>query len=171
MNILEKAGIVFVIIVLLVVVAVPKGAVPLFALTPQLNATIFERTPTFRWSGEANTLLVDDNPDFTSPQNFSVSGQSSLTLTEPLPTGNHYWKLIGKTQAGPLRFTIQGKAALEVEQTTLGTVLKNTGNVDMSVVVETATNSITGALVVPAGKNRLLPQVFAKTVEAKEHEE
>ena len=57
-------------------------------------------------------------------------------------------------------------------ETELTVLLRNTGNVDLSVVVDAVKSvpGITGALIVPAGKNRLLPQIFPKNVEAKEHE-
>jgi len=170
MNWTIKAGFGIMVILIVFVLLIPRNSAPLLPLSPQVNATIFETNPTFRWSGIAQELLIDDNPSFTSPMRFYVAKTNSLVLEKPFSPGTYYWKLKGKQESGPWAFTIQGKAGLEVEKSDLGTLLKNTGNVDLSVVVEAAKSGITGALIVPAGKNRLLPQIFTKNVEAKEHE-
>lgn len=168
MNTIEKIGIGIVLLIAAVILFIPREATPLIPLSPQINSTTFESKPTFHWLGQASELLIDDNPSFTSPARLNVNGKSSAALSEPLKPGTYYWKLQGKNETGILEFTIQGKAGIQIEQSGIGTLLKNTGNVDLKVIVDTVKQApgITGALIIPVGKNRLLPKIFPKNVEA-----
>ncbi|MEK6967820.1 MAG: hypothetical protein AABX51_04270 [Nanoarchaeota archaeon] len=172
MNGAIKIGMAIIAIFFAFILIFPRNSVPVLPISPQINSTIFEIKPIFRWTGVAEEFVIDDNPSFTSPTRLYVSKTNTIIMDEQLKLRTYYWKLSGKNEYGPWQFTIQGKAALDVEKSDIGTLLKNTGNVDLNVIIDAAKSvqGVTSAIIVPVGKNRLLPKIFPEKVEAKEHE-
>ena len=145
---------------------------PLKITEPTDKEVLFDLTPTIKWHGKADLLEIDDNPSFSTPVRINVSEGNEVEIQTELTVSEYFIRLTGKKESVNSSFRIQGRATIEVEKTDLGSLLKNKGNVDLDVFVETTKGlaGMTGAIIVPAGKNRLLPNIFPKKVEAKEHE-
>ena len=107
--------------------------------TPENNAVTANKTIVFAWIGLSKTLLIDDNPEFTSP--VRLRNNMSVGL-EP---GEYYWKTSGISTKR--RIIIASEVAISVKQETNNTFsIRNKGNV--RALLETIRNqdwSITGA--------------------------
>jgi len=82
-------------------------------------------TPTFQWTAGANAdnhrLLVDNDPDFSSPEVNVLLGASdnSYTPTTPLALENYSWKVIaindyGQTESSVWTFVIEAGAEVDM---------------------------------------------------------
>jgi hypothetical protein len=73
-----------------------------------------DRRPVFEWTGamQSYELLIDDNPDFTSPMTARVSG-NSYRPEEDLDFGSYWWKVrSGDAESGVSRFALVSTVAL-----------------------------------------------------------
>ncbi|GAF90817.1 unnamed protein product, partial [marine sediment metagenome] len=68
------------------------------------TGTTTNRTILFEWIGLADTILVDDNPSFTSP--IKVQENTSISL----PPGEYYWRTTGLSTKR--RFKIDSEVAI-----------------------------------------------------------
>jgi hypothetical protein len=96
-------------------------------LYPLNNMATDDRTPTFEWSGQRGNyeLLIDDNPDFSSPSIFDVSGNTH-DLPEELPFGTYWWKVrSGDIESAARRFALVSTVALSRLDRNL---VRNSGN-------------------------------------------
>lgn len=90
---------------------------------------IFERKPEFKWIGLpiSYTIIIDDNPDFTTPITEKVKG-NSYTPENDLALGDYYWKIKGIRNSNVQKFSLLSKVSLErLEEERL----KNDGNVKL----------------------------------------
>lgn len=64
--------------------------------------------PTFKWSGvrESFEILIDDDPDFSSPLSYEVTG-NMFALEDSLEFGEYYWKVKSSdVESGVRKLTI-----------------------------------------------------------------
>lgn len=109
-------------------------------LTP--NGNIFERKPEFKWFGlpTSYTIMIDDNPDFTTPIKAKVEGKT-YTPENNLELGDHYWKVKGFRESRTQKFTIVSQVSLKRED---DENLRNDGNTRLNLDLKP---SIVGAVV------------------------
>lgn len=122
----------------------------------------FERKPTFQWIGlpTTYTILIDDNPEFTTPTKAEVKG-NSYTPEENLELGEHYWKVEGILGGKTQKFTITPKVSLKREEDSL----KNDGNTRLKLDL---TPGITGAMILDV--NKTIKPGAAELVSARQDE-
>ncbi len=112
-------------------------------LSPKDTST--NTTILFEWIGLANTVLVDDNPSFTSP----IILQESATIN--LPPGEYYWRTTGFSTKK--RFKIDSEVSISLRKLSNNTYnIENKGNVDA--LLETLRNKdwgITGTAILDLG--------------------
>ena len=108
-----------------------------------INGTVTdERRPAFEWTGAMTSyeLLIDDNPDFTSPMTARVSG-NSYRPEEDLDFGSYWWKVrSGDAESGVSRFALVSTVALSRLEKE---AVRNSGNTPVLV----QRSGITGAFV------------------------
>jgi len=140
MKLNNKHSAIGILIILLVVVFVSSNA-SLLQIYPKNNSIITERQPAFKWAGEANKLLIDDNEEFISPIIEDIKGNSYQTK-DKLNFTTYYWKLIGSTNSSVFRFGIDSVVALELENNANIYNITNIGNTELDVEVVEENNSI-----------------------------
>jgi hypothetical protein len=79
----------------------------------------------------ADVLLIDDNEDFTSPDEYEVV-EGLVVMLEP---GVYYWKVVGVLRSEVRKLTIQSKVELKLVETDDGFSVVNVGNVRLNVDV------------------------------------
>lgn len=79
----------------------------------------------------ADVLLIDDNADFTTPDEYRVVGGERVEL-EP---GVYYWKVSGVLGSEVRKLTINSRIELELIETEEGMAVINAGNVRLNVDV------------------------------------
>jgi len=79
----------------------------------------------------ADLLLVDDNLDFTTPDEYRVIDGEIIKL-EP---GVYYWKVSGVLGSEIRKLTINSRVELELVETEGGMAVVNSGNVRLNVDV------------------------------------
>ncbi len=92
---------------------------------PMNNMHTTNRHVEFQWTGAASKALIDDNPQFISPEEAGKEG----IILEP---GTYYWKADG---ISPIRkFTIDSEVAIEKEERigerSANYTIKNAGNTE-----------------------------------------
>jgi hypothetical protein len=88
---------------------------------------------------KAESLLIDDNSDFTTPDEYDIRDGLKIDL-QP---GTYYWKAIGVLDSSVRTLTIQSKVSLElreIEGDGYGVV--NAGNIRLNVDVYNGTELI-----------------------------
>lgn len=83
----------------------------------------------------AEFILIDDSPDFTSPIKFDLKERNTTKIL--LEPGTYYWKSVGILESTVRKFTISSEVGLELKNQSL----KNTGNVILNVTEETEGNA------------------------------
>lgn len=115
----------------------------LLTATVPLNpkGEIFEKRPVFKWLGmpSSYTVLIDDNPEFTTPVTAKVEGNSYVP-EENLGLGEHYWKVEGIRGGKAQKFTIASTVSLKTEEDSI----RNDGNTRLKLDLKP---SITGAVI------------------------
>ena len=113
---------------------------------PENNSIITDRQPTFKWTGHANKLIIDDNNEFTSPVIKNVNG-NSFRIDE-LNFTRYYWKLVGKQESPILEFTIESLVALRLKNQNNLINVSNIGNTNLDVEVQkNKFSAITGLVI------------------------
>ncbi len=79
----------------------------------------------------ADVLLIDDNEEFTSPDEYSVV-EGLVVVLEP---GVYYWKAVGVLGSEVRKLTIQSRVELKLVETEDGFGVVNVGNVRLNVDV------------------------------------
>ncbi len=92
---------------------------------PMSNMHTTNRHVAFEWTGLASKVLIDDNPQFTSPKEATKDG----LILEP---GTYFWKADG---ISPVRkFTIDSEVAIAKEEKigerSANYTIKNAGNTE-----------------------------------------
>lgn len=115
----------------------------LFTTVTSLNpkGEILERKPTFEWLGlpTGYVIMIDDNPDFTTPTTVEVKGNKYSPENE-LELGEHYWKVKGLRESEVQKFTIVSKVSLKREE---DENLRNDGNTRLKLGI---ISGVTGAV-------------------------
>ena len=104
-----------------------------------------DRSPTFRWAGPSGSyeLLIDDDPDFSSPMEFRAAG-NSMRLGQELDFGTYWFKVRkGGAESQPGRFTVVSSVEVARPESSL---LKNTGNAELLVRGGGLTGAVTLAV-------------------------
>lgn len=102
------------------------------ALYPFSDMVMDDRTPVFRWSGADSSyeLLIDDDPDFSTPFTYDVTGRS-FSVGNDMDFGTYWWKVrSGDTESEPKKFTVVSTVALSRPE---GNMIVNSGNTDLLV--------------------------------------
>ncbi|HLG24320.1 MAG TPA: hypothetical protein VI564_05320 [Candidatus Nanoarchaeia archaeon] len=116
------------ILALIILIVLLTSLVSVTPISPK-DTEITKVQPTFSWSGKADYLVIDDNPEFSSPIVEKVSG-SEHTIQNSLTFGTHYWKLKGIVTSKTSQFTINSVVDLEISKTgdEGKIILANSGN-------------------------------------------
>jgi hypothetical protein len=135
---LRKQGIVT-LVVLILALALSIN----IALAP--SGTTAKTNLEFRWIGFSKTIMIDDNPEFTSPVTLKENQEATL---EP---GDYYWKTTGLSTTNS--FKINSEVGIIVRRVSNDSFnIENTGNVNE--VIETRTDfGITGAVTLDQNQN------------------
>lgn len=112
------------VLMVLVGYAQPLVIAPLDEYESQDGEILFEME-------RADVLLIDDNIEFSSPEEYSVVGNEKVRL-EP---GVYYWKVVGFGVSEIRTFTINSRVELELVETMEGMAVINAGNVRLNVDV------------------------------------
>lgn len=85
---------------------------------------------------KGNVLLVDDNMEFTTPDEYSVVDGLELDLVP----GIYYWKVVGVGSSKIRTLTINSKVSLEFVDDGENYSVVNSGNVDLLVDIYNGTD-------------------------------
>jgi len=119
--------------------------------SPPNGSTTSDTTPTFEWTIGENAvnhrLLVDNDPDFSSPEENELKlylYENSYTPTTPLSPDNYSWKVIaintyGETESSVWTFVVSGPT-----QENFYTYLENGWNLVGFIIENTPNNIFTG---------------------------
>jgi hypothetical protein len=94
----------------------------------------------------ANIIVVDEDPMFSSPQEIDIR-EVNITKIR-FPPGKYYWKAIGILESPVKSFTINSKVGLEYKEQNSSIV--NVGNVKINVSEENS-KGISGLAIVDIG--------------------
>ena len=119
---------------------------------PKDNIIITNRYPEFKWDSNQNTyrLIVDNSPDFNSPIIDVSLTEKSFKSNIKLDLSKYYWKVIGENTGSAVNsFTITSIVAVELEENSTTSVIKNVGNVRTKITTEENRNgfSVIGAVI------------------------
>lgn len=87
---------------------------------------------------KADVLLIDDNLDFTSPDEYSLVDGLEINL---MP-GKYYWKAVGVLDSAVRTLTINSEVSLILEFDGEGYSVVNAGNVRLNVDVYNGTELV-----------------------------
>lgn len=87
---------------------------------------------------KADVLLVDDNPDFTTPDEYKIEDGLKIDL-EP---GKYYWRVVGVLGSEIRTLTITSVVSLELKNVDGGYGVVNSGNVRLNVDVYNGTKLV-----------------------------
>lgn len=93
-----------------------------------------ERAPLdglLRQTGRANVLLIDDNMDFTTPDEYQIADGLRIELE----SGVYYWKVSGGLGSEIRTLTIKSRVELALVESEDGFGVVNVGNVRLNVDV------------------------------------
>ncbi len=108
----------------------------IYPLKPEINWK--ERDVKLRWLGvyKNYTLYVDDNNEFTSPIVVDIEGKEYMIELEP---GVYFWKVKGGRISSPVKkLILDSDVSMRVKDDNL----KNDGNVDLNINVESVGGAI-----------------------------
>tara|TARA_Y100000310_G_C20485178_1_gene716541 strand:+ start:150 stop:629 length:480 start_codon:yes stop_codon:yes gene_type:complete len=97
---------------------------------PEHNSIIQNRNPTFRWTGHANEIIIDNNHNFNSPIIENVVGNSHK-INNKLNFETYYWRLNGNTNSPTFQFSIDSFVALNSKNKNV----TNVGNTDLDIEI------------------------------------
>ncbi|NCO11628.1 hypothetical protein CO038_03855 [Candidatus Pacearchaeota archaeon CG_4_9_14_0_2_um_filter_39_13] len=78
---------------------------------------------------KANLILIDDNPEFTSPE--EIHAEDNLIVN--LKPGVYYWKVEGALPGETRQLTIISEVSLKLKESSSGYSLVNSGNTRLNV--------------------------------------
>jgi len=87
---------------------------------------------------KADVLLVDDNIDFTTPDEYSLEDGLKINLKP----GKYYWKAVGVLESDVRTLTINSEIDLRLEFDGEGYSVVNAGNVRLNVDVYNGTELV-----------------------------
>jgi len=98
---------------------------------PRNNAVIEEENIKFKFRN-ANLILIDENPEFSSPVQINASEvREGKIYFKP---GEYYWKVVGVMESRTRSFIIKSRVGLDLDENE--SKLKNSGNVVLNVSSE-----------------------------------
>lgn len=81
---------------------------------------------------KADVVLIDDNLQFSSPQEIYVEDNILITL----PAGVYYWKVVGAIASDVRQLTIESSIDLKIRESENGTIsVVNSGSIPLEVSV------------------------------------
>ena len=128
----------------------------LIQIYPENGSAITERQPTFKWSGKADKIIIDDNDEFVSPVIGDVTGNSYLVKNK-LNFTTYYWRLSGNKNSSVWQFEIQSLVALSLKNQSDLYNVTNIGNTNLDVEIHEKNRSfwkITGKVVIEQDKTK-----------------
>lgn len=87
---------------------------------------------------KGDKLLIDDNIEFTTPEEYKVSDGLNLDFNP----GQYYWKVIGVGKSEIRTFTINSKVSLELIENAESFDVVNSGNVGLLIDVYNGTELV-----------------------------
>jgi hypothetical protein len=136
MKFVHKVDIIIFSISLLSIMIIIGYASP-YVIAPIDNFQTIENEILFKINN-ADVLFIDDNIDFTTPDEYKLIEGLKLNL-EP---GTYYWKVKGVFGSEIRTLTINSKIDLQLRKTEEGFELLNIGNVRLDVEVYNGTSLI-----------------------------
>jgi len=133
-----------VIAVQLIIVVIAFGLVLMFwprTDYPRNGAVIHGRVVDFEIKN-ADFIIIDDNPDFTSPSRIDLTDDKNK-IRVMLEPGTYYWKIIGIFEGGIQKFVIPSEVGLKLNDS----ILENTGNVPVNVSKQ-SDSGISGLIII-----------------------
>lgn len=119
-------------------------------LSPKYGEEIRATTVVFKILGPSPTLLIDDNPSFSSP----LVAQENEEIV--LPPGNYYWKANGISLVST--FTLVSAVALDITQEQKNEArVMNTGNVRTEIRVHAKKQPLTGSFILEPQDDLAIP--------------
>lgn len=116
------------------------GYVNPLAISPADNF-ITENTSVLFSFENAEVILIDDNPEFTSPEKINVKD----SLVVKLAPGTYYWKIEGVLKSEIRKLTILSQVDLKLKKSGESYEVVNSGNVALNVEIydnETLTGKV-----------------------------
>ena len=86
----------------------------------------------------ADKLLIDDNQEFTSPEEYDIKDNLEINLKP----GDYYWKAVGLTRSEVRKLTINSEIDLRLKKSQYGYDIVNAGNVELTVDIYNNTKLI-----------------------------
>ncbi len=99
-------------------------------LSPQDELVTTSTSVLFEF-GEGNLILIDDNPEFTSPE--KIYAQDNLIVN--LKPGKYYWQVQGEVSSEIREFTIETEVDLKLRKAGESYFVVNAGNTLLNVEV------------------------------------
>lgn len=112
---------------------------------PRNNELIEGNEVIFRFKN-ANVILIDDNPDFNSPQKIDISRMDDIAVR--FKPGIYYWKAVNVLESPAKMFTVNSDVGLELYEE--NSSLENVGNVPLNVTKENE-KGISGLAILDVG--------------------
>jgi len=101
----------------------------IYFIYPRTNALVSGNAVNFE-SGNANVIIISQNPDFSNPRIVDINKNVSLNL-EP---GTYYWKASNSLIEGwSKKLEIESEVGLKIEREENNSNLVNIGNVKLNV--------------------------------------
>jgi len=101
----------------------------IYFIYPKTSAVIDGNS--VRFSGNANIIIISENPDFSNPRYINLDENISIINLNP---GTYYWKPANRFIEGlESKFTIESEVGLKINQLENETELANVGNVRVNV--------------------------------------
>jgi len=99
-------------------------------ISPSDEKETFETSVLFEFS-KADRILIDDNLEFTSPE--EIYAEDSLVIS--LKPGTYYWKVIGTRESEIRKLTILSNVELKLRKKGEKYEVVNAGNVELDVKI------------------------------------
>jgi len=132
----------------------------LFLFTPKILGVEREDKLTFFKFSNAYAILIDDNPEFTSPEKINDKAMK-------LNPGKYYWKaigLLGESETGDFNIDSEVIISVDIEDKTL----KNEGNVPINVDKKTG-GVISGNMIIEINEKKQFGNELNVTFEASQN--
>lgn len=135
----------------------------LLFFTPKITNVNENNKITFFKFTNAYAVLIDDNPDFSSPEKI---GEKEVKLNP----GEYYWKaigILGESETG--NFTIDSEVVINMNINNETTTIENKGNVPVNLTRKTG-SIISGNMIIEVNKNQEFETENNISFEAKQNE-
>jgi hypothetical protein len=165
-NKIAAISILSILLASIIVVMLDDSITPTY---PKNGSAITDTNPLFKWEGDAEKILIDDNIEFVSPILEAVDGNEHK-LNKNLEFSDYYWKLIGKKNSTLSTFSVQSIVAMKYIGNQSSS-LQNIGNTDLNVEISEKTGQnwiLTGFVVLEQNQSAYIGNSKLKLIEAKQ---